>query len=69
MAMPLYKQLRINPQPNWINRDRFILFQLVMVQCLYMPSSPFWSKTARMRSRAHRGSKTPGHPEFGYSRN
>ncbi len=65
------KELRINPaQPNWINRDRFILFQLVTGQC----STPFLHLSGfedvsmdEVKSFRQWGSKTPGHPEFGHT--
>ena len=71
MAYSLFtKQLRINPaQPNWINRDRFIL-QQDMVQCSLCPSSPSGFEDVSMdeiKSFRQWGSKTPGHPEFGHT--
>ena len=72
MAYSLFtKQLRINPaQPNWINRDRFI-FQLVMVQCFFMPFFTFLVfedvSMDEIKSFRQWGSKTPGHPEFGHT--
>ena len=65
------KQLRINPaQPNWINRDRFILSAGHGSMLLY----PFFTflvlkMSAWMRSRASVNGvlKPPGHPEFGHT--
>ena len=66
------KQLRINPaQPNWINRDRFILSaghgSMLLYALLHLSGFEDVSMD-EIKSFRQWGSKTPGHPEFGYSR-
>ena len=72
MAYSLFtKQLRINPaQPNWINRDRFILSaghgSMLLYALLHLSGFEDVSMD-EIKSFRQWGSKTPGHPEFGYT--
>ncbi|MGQ7537513.1 transketolase [Streptococcus suis] len=72
MAYSLFtKELRINPaQPNWINRDRFILSAGHGSMLLYglLHLSGFEEVTMdEIKNFRQWGSKTPGHPEFGHT--
>ncbi|HFH9921179.1 TPA: transketolase [Streptococcus suis] len=72
MAYSLFtKELRVNPaQPNWINRDRFILSAGHGSMLLYglLHLSGFEDVTIdEIKSFRQWGSKTPGHPEFGHT--
>ena len=72
MAYSLFtKELRINPsQPNWINRDRFILSAGHGSMLLYglLHLSGFEDVTMdEIKNFRQWGSKTPGHPEFGHT--
>lgn len=65
------KELRINPaQPNWINRDRFILSAGHGSMLLYglLHLSGFEEVTMdEIKNFRQWGSKTPGHPEYGHT--
>ncbi|MGR4071595.1 transketolase [Streptococcus suis] len=72
MAYSLFtKELRVNPsQPNWINRDRFILSaghgSMLLYSLLHL--SGFEDVTMdEIKNFRQWGSKTPGHPEFGHT--
>jgi len=72
MAYSLFtRELRINPsQPNWINRDRFILSAGHGSMLLYglLHLSGFEDVTMdEIKNFRQWGSKTPGHPEFGHT--
>ncbi|WP_029187131.1 transketolase [Streptococcus suis] len=72
MAYSLFtKELRINPaQPNWMNRDRFILSAGHGSMLLYglLHLSGFEDVTMdEIKNFRQWGSKTPGHPEFGHT--
>ena len=72
MAYSLFtKELRINPaQPNWINRDRFILSAGHGSMLLYalLQLSGFEDVSMdEVKNFRQWGSKTPGHPEFGHT--
>ena len=72
MAYSLFtKELRINPsQPNWINRDRFILSAGHGSMLLYglLHLSGFEDVTMdEIKNFRQWGSKTPGHPELGHT--
>jgi len=68
MAYSLFtKELRINPaQPNWINRDRFILSaghgSMLLYALLHLSGFEDVSMD-EVKSFRQWGSKTPGHPE------
>ena len=72
MAYDLFtKQLRINPaQPNWINRDRFVLSaghgSMLLYALLHFSGYADVSMEEIQNFRQW-GSKTPGHPEFGHT--
>ena len=72
MAYSLFtKQLRINPaQPNWINRDRFILSaghgSMLLYALLHLSGFEDVSMD-EVKNFRQWGSKTPGHPEFGHT--
>ena len=72
MAYSLFtKQLRINPaQPNWINRDRFILSaghgSMLLYALLHLSGFEDVSME-EVKNFRQWGSKTPGHPEFGHT--
>ncbi|MBY5035044.1 transketolase [Streptococcus gallolyticus] len=72
MAYSLFtKHMHINPaQPNWINRDRFVLSaghgSMLLYALLHL--SGFADVTMdEIKSFRQWGSKTPGHPEFGHT--
>lgn len=72
MAYSLFtKELRVNPaQPNWINRDRFILSAGHGSMLLYglLHLSGFADVTMdEIKNFRQWGSRTPGHPEFGHT--
>lgn len=72
MAYDLFtKQLRINPEePNWINRDRFVLSAGHGSMLLYALLHLSGFKDVNMeeiKNFRQWGSKTPGHPEFGHT--
>ncbi|HFI0735917.1 TPA: transketolase [Streptococcus suis] len=72
MAYSLFtKELRINPsQPNWINRDRFILSAGHGSMLLYglLHLSGFEDVTMdEIKNFRQWESKTPGHPELGHT--
>ena len=72
MAYSLFtKELRINPaQPNWINRDRFILSaghgSMLLYALLHLSGFEDVSMD-EVKNFRQWGSKTPGHPEFGHT--
>ncbi|WP_314366137.1 transketolase [uncultured Streptococcus sp.] len=72
MAYDLFtKQLRINPeQPNWINRDRFVLSaghgSMLLYALLHLSGFKDVSMD-EIKNFRQWGSKTPGHPEFGHT--
>ncbi|MDY5636871.1 MAG: transketolase [Streptococcus orisratti] len=64
------KQMKINPaQPNWINRDRFVLSaghgSMLLYALLHL--SGFNVSIDDIKQFRQWGSKTPGHPEFGHT--
>ncbi|KPA59296.1 transketolase [Streptococcus suis] len=69
MAYSLFtKELRINPaQPNWVNRDRFILSaghgSMLLYGLLHLSGFEEVSMD-EIKNFRQWGSKTPGHPEF-----
>ena len=72
MAYNLFtKNLRIDPaQPNWINRDRFILSaghgSMLLYALLHLSGFEDVSMD-EVKNFRQWGSKTPGHPEFGHT--
>ena len=72
MAYSLFtKELRINPaQPNWINRDRFILSaghgSMLLYGLLHLSGFEDVSMD-EIKNFRQWGSKTPGHPEYGHT--
>ncbi|MCB4985820.1 transketolase [Streptococcus mutans] len=72
MAYSLYtKHLRVNPsQPNWINRDRFVLSaghgSMLLYALLHLSGFEDIS-IDEIKSFRQWGSKTPGHPEYGHT--
>lgn len=72
MAYSLYtKHLRVNPsQPNWINRDRFVLSaghgSMLLYALLHLSGFEDIS-IDEIKNFRQWGSKTPGHPEYGYT--
>lgn len=72
MAYSLYsKHIRINPQePNWINRDRFVLSaghgSMLLYALLHLSGYADVSLD-EIKNFRQWGSKTPGHPEFGHT--
>ena len=72
MAYDLFtKQLRINPeQPNWINRDRFVLSaghgSMLLYALLHLSGFKDVSME-EIKNFRQWGSKTPGHPAFGHT--
>lgn len=72
MAYELYtKHLTVNPaQPNWINRDRFVLSaghgSMLLYALLHL--SGYEQMTLdEIKNFRQWGSKTPGHPEVGHT--
>ena len=72
MAYSLFtKQMRINPeQPNWINRDRFILSaghgSMLLYALLHLSGFKDVS-IEEIKNFRQWGSKTPGNPEYGHT--
>lgn len=72
MAYSLYtKHLRVSPsQPNWINRDRFVLSaghgSMLLYALLHLSGFEDVSMDEIKQFRQW-GSKTPGHPEYGHT--
>ena len=72
MAYDLFaKQLRIDPaEPNWINRDRFVLSaghgSMLLYALLHLSGFKDVSME-EIKNFRQWGSKTPGHPEFGHT--
>ena len=72
MAYNLFtKNLRIDPaEPNWINRDRFILSaghgSMLLYALLHLSGFEDVSMD-EVKNFRQWGSKTPGHPEFGHT--
>ncbi|MHB9782461.1 transketolase [Streptococcus sp. 10F2] len=72
MAYELFtKELRLNPaQPNWINRDRFILSaghgSMLLYALLHLSGFEDVS-LEEIKNFRQWGSKTPGHPEYGHT--
>ncbi len=72
MAYSLYtKHLRVNPsQPNWINRDRFVLSaghgSMLFYALLHLSGFEDVS-IDEIKNFRQWGSKTPGHPEYGHT--
>ena len=72
MAYTLFtKQVRITPsQPNWINRDRFVLSAghgSMLLYALLHLSGYADTTMEEIKNFRQWGSKTPGHPEFGHT--
>ncbi|MGT2910162.1 transketolase [Streptococcus cameli] len=72
MAYSLFtKHLRVNPaQPNWINRDRFVLSaghgSMLLYGLLHLSGFEDVSMD-EIKNFRQWGSKTPGHPEYGHT--
>ncbi|NLQ35169.1 transketolase [Streptococcus mutans] len=72
MAYSLYtKHLRVNPsQPNWINRDHFVLSaghgSMLLYALLHLSGFEDIS-IDEIKNFRQWGSKTPGHPEYGHT--
>lgn len=72
MAYELFtKEMRLNPaQPNWINRDRFILSaghgSMLLYALLHLSGFEDVS-LEEIKNFRQWGSKTPGHPEYGHT--
>ena len=72
MAYSLYtKHLRVNPsQPNWINRERFVLSaghgSMLLYALLHLSGFEDIS-IDEIKNFRQWGSKTPGHPEYGHT--
>ncbi|MCB5151580.1 transketolase [Streptococcus mutans] len=72
MAYSLYtKHLRVNPsQPNWINRDRFVLSaghgSMLLYALLHLSGFEDIS-IDEIKNFRQWDSKTPGHPEYGHT--
>ncbi|MGT2750900.1 transketolase [Streptococcus orisasini] len=72
MAYSLYtKHLRVSPsQPNWINRDRFVLSaghgSMLLYALLHLSGYEDVSME-EIKNFRQWGSKTPGHPEYGHT--
>ena len=70
MAYALWtNHLNVSPQnPNWFNRDRFVL-SADMALCLYsmLHLSGYNLSIQDLKQFRQWGSKTPGHPEFGHT--
>ncbi|CCC71771.1 hypothetical protein NCAS_0I01030 [Naumovozyma castellii] len=67
-AHVLWKQMRINPKnPNWINRDRFVLSNghacALLYSLLHLNGYDFTMEDLKNFRQVN--SKTPGHPEYG----
>ncbi|RKQ18024.1 transketolase [Ureibacillus endophyticus] len=71
MAYTLWtKQLRHNPQnPNWYNRDRFVLSaghgSMLLYSLLHLGG--YGLDMEEIKNFRQWGSKTPGHPEYGHT--
>ncbi|CCH62435.1 hypothetical protein TBLA_0H01480 [Henningerozyma blattae CBS 6284] len=66
-AHVLFTQMRMNPKnPDWINRDRFVLSNGHAVALLYsmLHLSGYNYSIEDLKQFRHLNSKTPGHPEF-----
>lgn len=66
-AHVVWKQMRLNPKnPEWINRDRFVLSNGHACALLYSLLHLFGYDFSieDLKQFRHLGSKTPGHPEF-----
>ena len=66
-AHVLFSQMRMNPKnPDWINRDRFVLSNGHSVALLYamLHLTGYNLSIDDLKSFRKLGSKTPGHPEF-----
>ncbi|CAR24275.1 Transketolase [Lachancea thermotolerans] len=66
-AHVIWKQMRLNPKnPEWINRDRFVLSNGHACALLYsmLHLSGFDFSIEDLQSFRQLGSKCPGHPEF-----
>lgn len=72
MAYSLFtKHMRVNPaQPNWINRDRFVLSaghgSMLLYALLHLSGFADVSMN-EIKNFRQWGAKTPGHPEFGHT--
>lgn len=63
-------EMRHNPQnPNWVNRDRFVLSNghgsMLIYSLLHLTGYDL--SMDELRNFRQLGSKTPGHPEYGYT--
>ncbi|WP_039856579.1 transketolase [Peptoniphilus sp. oral taxon 386] len=69
-AYMLWKTMKHNPKdPNWINRDRFILSAGHGSSMLYslLHLFGYGLKLEDLKNFRQLGSKTPGHPEYGHT--
>lgn len=71
MAYTLFEyHMRFNPkQPKWINRDRFVLSAGHGSALLYslLHLNGFDLTVDDLKAFRQMGSKTPGHPEYGWT--
>lgn len=71
MAYVLFKEhMRFNPaDPNWLDRDRFILSagHGSMLQYSLLHLFGYDLSLDEIKNFRQLGSKTPGHPEYGYT--
>src|SRR5437763_7474151 len=64
------KHMRHDPSdPNWVNRDRFVLSaghaSMLLYSCLYLTGYDLGLED--LKQFRQWGSRTPGHPEYGHA--